>query len=41
MLDANDIKMIKENYDIVILENVERYIPYILNQKFPNLPKEN
>ena len=41
-IDAEDLKNIEQNYDIVILENVERYIPHILNKKFPqNLIKEN
>ncbi|MBR1600191.1 MAG: hypothetical protein IJ677_01280 [Alphaproteobacteria bacterium] len=41
-ISVADLKDIEQNYDIVILENVERYIPQILNKKFPqNLIKEN
>ena len=41
-IEADDLKDIEQNFDIVILENVERFIPQILNQKFPqNLTKEN
>ena len=34
-ITETDLKMIKEDYDIVIFENVERYIPKILNESFP------
>lgn len=37
---TEDLKDIEENYDIVIVENVERYIPQILKRKFPALPKK-
>ncbi|MBP5343788.1 MAG: hypothetical protein J6Y85_01765 [Alphaproteobacteria bacterium] len=40
-LERQDLDDIDSNYDIIILENVERFIPKILRQKFPNLPKEN
>ena len=39
---SENLKFIKDNADIVILENVERYVPVILNKKIPqNLTKEN
>ena len=31
-----DLENIKQNYDVVILENVERYIPDILDKTFPD-----
>lgn len=34
-IDKNDLDKIKKDYDIVILENVERYIPKIFEQSFP------
>ena len=34
-ISTNDLNFIKNNFDIVILENVERYIPLILTLNFP------
>ena len=39
-IEKEDLKDIEKNYDIVILENVERFIPQVLKHKFPELPKE-
>ena len=39
---SENLKFIKDNADIVILENAERYVPVILNKIIPqNLIKEN
>ncbi|MBQ8482107.1 MAG: hypothetical protein IJ532_06190 [Alphaproteobacteria bacterium] len=35
-LDKKDLADIEQNYDIIILENVERYTPRIFKQKFTN-----
>ena len=34
--DKKDLADIEKNYDILILENVERYTPRIFEQKFTN-----
>lgn len=39
-IEREDVEDIDSNYDIVILENVERFIPKILQQKFPNSIEE-
>ena len=38
-MEFEDLEDIEQNYDIVILESIERFIPFILKQRFPYFPR--